>query len=154
MKLIVKMSGQEAHAAIEGGTLLKLIESLTDDGAPRAEAPVEEPPKETPKKKASKKSKPAAKDPEPAPAPEPPTTVVEPEPEQPIVEAPAAPAQAPAYSIDDLQKAAVALVNKGKMAELQALLKEFNVSAITQLPDDAPTRAAFMSRVEAIGGQA
>lgn len=159
MKLIVKLSGQEAHAAIEGGTMLKLIESVIEDhGALKAEAPIEEPPKEVPKKKAPKKSKPAVKDPEPAPVTEPPATVVEPEPEQPIAEAPAAapvaPAEAPVYSIDDLQKAAVALVNKGKMAELQALLKEFNVSAITQLPDDMQVRAAFMHRVEVIGGQA
>lgn len=164
MKLIVKMSGQEARMALEGGSLLKLIESVTEERAtPEPEK------KEAPKKKAAKKSKPTlVPDPEPAPAPaptpasvpEPPATPVEPEPEQPIVEAPApapapaAPAPVQAYTIDDIQKAAVALVNKGKMADLQALLKEFNVSAITQLPDDMQVRAAFMHRVEVIGGQA
>lgn len=155
MKLIVKMSAPEAVAALRSGALSNLVEMISAE-KPEA-AGKDEPKKEAPKKKTTKKSKPTLV-PDPEPVPEPPADVVEPEPEQPIVEAPApaptAPAPVRAYTIDDIQKAAVALVNKGKMADLQALLKEFNVSAITQLPDDMQVRAAFMHRVEAIGGQA
>ena len=163
MKLIVKLTSKDAQAVLQNGSLQKLVETITDE--PAGAAPEEK--KEAPKKKTTKKSKPTLV-PDPAPVsvpeptpevktvevPEPPATVVDPEPEQPVVEAPTAPAPAQAYTIDDIQKAAVALVKKGKMADLQALLKEFNVSAITQLPDDMQVRAAFMNRVEVIGGQA
>ena len=160
MKLIVKMSAPEAVAALRSGALSNLVEVIS---AEKPEAVGEdEPKKEAPKKKTTKKSKPTQIVSELVPKgtlvydsdPEPPTTPVEPEPKQPIVEAPTAPAPVQAYTIDAVQKAAVALVNKGKMADLQALLKEFNVSAITQLPDDMQVRAAFMHRVEVIGGQA
>ena len=162
MKLIVKMSAPEAVAALRSGALSNLVEVISAE-KPEV-AGEDEPKKEAPKKKTTKKSKPTQIVSELVPKgtlvydsePEPPTTPVEPEPKQPIVEAPAPAPTAPTrtYTIDDIQKAAVALVNKGKMADLQALLKEFNVSAITQLPDDMQVRAAFMNRVEVIGGQA
>lgn len=46
------------------------------------------------------------------------------------------PTAAPTYSFDDLARAAAPLMDAGKTADLQALLRSFNVQALTQLPKE------------------
>lgn len=46
------------------------------------------------------------------------------------------PTSAPVYSFDDLARAAGPLMDAGKTADLQALLRSFNVQALTQLPKE------------------
>lgn len=165
MKMILKLNAGEALVALHNGSLKGMLEIGADETSPVKQAVEEAQLKElkeyeakahvgavttpyvikgdpsavvTPAVSASAAPAPAAPAPSSAPA----------------APAPAEPAPAPSYSIDDIQKAAVALVNKGKMAELQALLQEFNVSAITQLGDDPQVRAAFMNRIGEIGGKA
>ena len=120
MELIVKMNSQEALATVEKGTLASLIQS--------AESEVKE--------------KPATTDEWPnelgEPAPEIPQTPAPQEPTPEISQAPApqAPVSAVSYSADDLQKAAIGLMDMGKQPELIALLRSFGVEALPALPQD------------------
>lgn len=72
--------------------------------------------------------------PAPAPIHMPPVGQTAPVPAQP----PAAvvPTSTPAYTFDDLARAAGPLMDAGKTADLQALLKSFGVQALTQLPKE------------------
>ncbi len=47
---------------------------------------------------------------------------------------PVAPAQS--YSLDDLAKAGIALMDQGKQADLLALLQQFGVTALPQIPKE------------------
>ena len=47
---------------------------------------------------------------------------------------PVAPAQS--YSLDDLAKAGIALMDQGKQADLLALLQQFGVTALPQIPPE------------------
>ena len=164
MKMILKLNASEALAALHNGSLKGMLETeeavpidqIADEaaklkalkeyeaeahvGAVMTPAVIKGDPTAvvTPAGSASAAPAPAAPAPSSAPA----------------VPAPAEPEPVKVISIDEIQKAAVALVNKGKMTELQALLQEFNVSAITQLGDDPQVRAAFMNRIGEIGGKA
>ena len=81
--------------------------------------------------------------PAPAPAPVP----------MPVQQTPAIPVQtAPqTYSVQELMLAARPLAENGKKQELLALLAEFGVPAVTNIPEDR--RADFAARLRAIGGQ-
>lgn len=46
-------------------------------------------------------------------------------------------ANTPTYTLDKISKAGVELIDTGKMQELQKLLADFNVQAISQLKEDA-----------------
>ncbi len=83
--------------------------------------------------------------PEPAPIPEPtPTPAPIPEP----TPAPM-PAPAPVIDLDTISRAGAGLVDQGKMAEIMAVLKKYNVMAITQLtPEQFP---AFAADLRALG---
>ena len=48
----------------------------------------------------------------------------------------AAPVSVPSYTLDQLAVAATALVDSGRMGELQQLLANFGVQAMTQLPKE------------------
>ena len=70
-----------------------------------------------------------------------PTTVTEPPVAPPAAPEPAPAAivptkAAPAYTFDDLARAAAPLMDAGKTPELQTLLRSFNVQALTQLPKE------------------
>lgn len=54
-----------------------------------------------------------------------------PSPPDPVPETPAV--QARTYTLDELSRAGAALIDQGKMAQLLALLKKYNVQALTQL---------------------
>lgn len=62
---------------------------------------------------------------------------------------PTIPTSAPTYSIEDLQTAAVKLIDKGKMSQLQALLSEFGVVSLPELPDNKT--GAFALRLRELG---
>lgn len=55
------------------------------------------------------------------------------------------------YTVQDLMLAARPLAENGKKQELLALLAEFGVPAVTNIPEDR--RADFAARLRAIGGQ-
>lgn len=46
------------------------------------------------------------------------------------------PTAAHSYTAEDLQKAAITLVDKGMMAQLQGLLQQFGVASLPDLPQD------------------
>lgn len=129
MEVTVKMNAQEALATVEKGTLASLIksaESELEEKPARPETPTPRPEPETPAQQAPVKTMtpqtPAVQTPtpqqdEPAPAPQ-------------------APVSAVSYSADDLQKAAIGLMDAGKQPELIALLRSFGVEALPALPQD------------------
>ena len=147
MEVTVKMNAQEALATVEKGTLAKLIksaESELEEKPARPETLTEKPATETPEtpaprpvasdpRKLAPAPRPVASDPRklaPAPQPEKPAT------ETPETPAPQAPVSAVSYSADDLQKAAIGLMDAGKQPELIALLRSFGVEALPALPQD------------------
>lgn len=99
----------------------------------------------------------------PAPTPAPQATNPMPAPEQMAAPAPApqatvpTPAVAPApvpttertYSADELQVAAVSLVDKGMMAQLQGLLQQFGVQSLPELTPDK--YGAFATALRGMG---
>lgn len=60
-------------------------------------------------------------------------------------------AAAPAYTFDDLAHAAAPLMDAGKTPELQALLRSFNVQALTQLPKEQ--YGAFATALRGMGAR-
>lgn len=64
---------------------------------------------------------------------------------------PVVPTTATSYSIDDLSRAAVALMDAGKQPELLSLLQEFGVEAIPQLPKER--YGAFATALREKGAQ-
>lgn len=73
----------------------------------------------------------------------------------PVLTAPAAPAlvptSAPAYTFDDLAHAAAPLMDAGKTPDLLALLRSFNVQALTQLPKEQ--YGAFATALRGLGAK-
>ena len=91
---------------------------------------------------------PAVQTPMPAPAPAPATA---PAPAAPTPPAPA-PAAAPQVTIEDVTRAAVALADQGRKADLLALLGKFGVRAITEL--GAEQLGPFKQALDILGGGA
>lgn len=71
--------------------------------------------------------------------------------EAPKVEAPKVPTQEKTYTPDELAKAGVSLLDKGKQADLLALLGEFNVAAIPALKPEQ--YGAFALRLREMGAE-
>ncbi|MGI6151788.1 MAG: hypothetical protein ACOYIR_07545 [Christensenellales bacterium] len=68
------------------------------------------------------------------------------------VQTPAVPvAGAPSYTFDDLARAAAPLMDAGKTAELQGLLRSFNAQALTQLPKEQ--YGAFATALRGMGAR-
>ena len=105
-------------------------------------APVQQAPAPAPVQQAPAPA-PVQQAPAPAPAPAP----------MPVQQAPAIPVRtAPqTYTVQDLMLAARPLAENGKKQELLALLAEFGVPAVTNIPENR--RADFAARLRAIGGQ-
>lgn len=81
----------------------------------------------------------------PAQAVTPPQTVPVAAPQQPI------PTAAPTYTLDDLARAAMTLMDAGRQTELQQLLARFGVEALPMLPQ---TRyGAFATELRGLGAQ-
>ena len=70
----------------------------------------------------------------------------------PAPEAPTPPAPAPQVTIEDVTRAAVALADQGRKADLLALLGKFGVRAITEL--GAEQLGPFKQALEILGGGA
>lgn len=137
MEVTVKMNAQEALATVEKGTLASLIKSAESElekkparpeissPKPEAQAKPEAPVKTmTPQTPTQQPDEPAPDIPQ-APAPD-----------IPQAPTPRAPVSAVSYSADDLQKAAIGLMDMGKQPELIALLRSFGVEALPALPQD------------------
>lgn len=70
----------------------------------------------------------------------------------PVQEAPAAvPTTTQTYSQDDLARAAMALMDAGRMNDLQALLAQFGVASLPELPESQ--RGAFATALRGMGAK-
>lgn len=65
--------------------------------------------------------------------------------------APAVPTAEHTYTAEELQVAAVALVDKGMMVQLQGLLQQFEVNSLPELP--AEKYGAFATALRGMGAQ-
>lgn len=69
-----------------------------------------------------------------------------------VAQAPAAvPVTAPTYTLDQIARAGVSLVDAGKMEQLLALLARYGVAAVTQLQPDQ--FGVFATELRALGAQ-
>ena len=81
-------------------------------------------------------------------APTQPVTPVEPTaPTQPVT--PAVPVSEKTYTLEDIQRASAALVQGGKIAQLQALLQQFNAISLAHLSQD--NFGAFALKLRELG---
>lgn len=145
MEVTVKMNAQEALATVEKGTLASLIisaESELEKKPARPETPTPRPETSTSKPEPEAQQAPVkTMTPQtpavqtPTPQPDEPTRDI-PQTPAPQTPAPQAPVSAVSYSADDLQKAAIGLMDMGKQPELIALLRSFGVEALPALPTD------------------
>lgn len=92
----------------------------------------------------------------PDPIPEAPAPVAVPvAPTAPIMPEPTAPTAVPTtetqYTLDDLARAGMTVMNAGKQADLQKLLAEFGVEALPMLPKDK--YGAFATALREMGAQ-
>lgn len=139
MEFSIKMNAEETLHAAETGALVNFIECI--------------------KNKDGVNPKTAAHAPEPTPMAEAPkfdsgtgTVAGEaPKAEAPKAEAPKVPTQEKTYTPDELAKAGVSLLDKGKQADLLALLGEFNVAAIPALKPEQ--YGAFALRLREMGAE-
>lgn len=76
-----------------------------------------------------------------------PTNVVQ----APVVQAPVVPTTVQTYTQEQLALAATALVDAGRLGELQALLAAFNIQALTQLPQEQ--YGNFATQLRALGAK-
>lgn len=145
MEVTVKMNAQEALATVEKGTLASLIksaESELEEKPARPETPTPRPETSTPKPEPEAQQAPVKTMTPQTPTPQPDESARDipqtPAPQTPAPQAPApqAPVSAVSYSADDLQKAAIGLMDMGKQPELIALLRSFGVEALPALPQD------------------
>lgn len=93
-------------------------------------------------------------DPEPAvaAAPQAPTPPVQPVPAAQTPPAtPAVPTSQQTYTLDDLARAGMTLMDSGRQAELQGLLKQFGVEALPALPQEQ--YGAFATALRGLGAQ-
>lgn len=142
MEVTVKMNAQEALATVEKGTLASLIKSAESELEKKPARPKISTPK--PETSTSKPEPDAQQAPVKTMTPQTPTSQPdEPAPDIPQTPAPQAPTPTPqapvsavSYSADDLQKAAIGLMDMGKQPELIALLRSFGVEALPALPQD------------------
>ena len=86
----------------------------------------------------------------PGPAPTAPTAVPTAPASVPVAPA-AVPTSAPSYSLDDLARAAMTLMDVGRQGELQQLLQQFNVAALPMLPKEQ--YGAFATALRGMGAQ-
>ena len=63
----------------------------------------------------------------------------------------AVPTAAPAYTREDLSKAAMSLMDKGMQAQLQQLIQSFGVSSLVELP--AEQYGSFATAIREMGAQ-
>lgn len=68
-----------------------------------------------------------------------------------IVQAPVVPTTVQTYTQEQLALAATALVDAGRLGELQALLAAFNIQALTQLPQEQ--YGNFATQLRALGAK-
>ena len=81
-----------------------------------------------------------------------PTNVVQaPVVQAPVVQAPVVPTTVQTYTQEQLALAATALVDAGRLGELQALLAAFNIQALTQLPQEQ--YGNFATQLRALGAK-
>ena len=68
-----------------------------------------------------------------------------------VVQAPVVPTTVQTYTQEQLALAATALVDAGRLGELQALLAAFNIQALTQLPQEQ--YGNFATQLRALGAK-
>lgn len=132
MEFSIKMNAEETLHAAETGALVNFIECIKKGAeAPKAEIAKFDSGTGTVVAEAPKAEAPKA--------------------EPPKAEAPKVPTQEKTYTPDELAKAGVSLLDKGKQADLLALLGEFNVAAIPALKPEQ--YGAFALRLREMGAE-
>lgn len=126
MDITINLDHEELQKALENGTLAALAQKCSYGGNAVIEPvgenastpiPTSEPPTPSPEPKQAPTPEPVTQTPEPAPTPVPTTPAT--------------------YTLDELQRAAVGLMDKGMSStDLVAMLGEFGVQAITEVPAD------------------
>lgn len=117
------------------------------------EAPQADPVEQTASTPQAQQSAPQP-DPEPAApaAPQKPTPPVQPAPTAQTPPAtPAVPTSQQTYTLDDLARAGMTLMDSGRQADLQGLLKQFGVEALPALPQGQ--YGAFATALRGLGAQ-
>jgi len=128
MKVCIEMTASEALKAIDKDVMAPLIrccagaeEQATPVAMEAAPAPITQ-------------TTPAIVETAPA---VPTAPVLTPAPAAPVVpEAPTVPTQAHTYTLDEISRAAVQLMDRGKQAELMGLLNQFGVESVAALRPD------------------
>ena len=119
MKFIIELSAEETQKAAETGVLLDLITKAADR--------IKAEPKQTPAPAVAQVSAPTTPTPVVAPAP------VVPAPAPVTQPSPMAPTAPVTYTVEQLAAAAMQLKDQNRLPDLQALLAQFGVMALTQL---------------------
>lgn len=128
MKVCIEMTASEALKAIDKDVMAPLIRCCA--GAEEQVTPMEAAPASI------MQTAPAVFETAPA-VPTAPALTPAPTPAAPIVlETPTVPTQAHAYTLDEISRAAVQLMDRGKQAELMELLKQFGVESVAALRPD------------------
>lgn len=146
MKFTIEMNSLELQETIENGSLAGLLKGLEAYPQAAPEGPAHE-------------AAPAVQPVPVKPAPVKHVPVVESIPMAPVVQPqdPAVPAvtqvstTAREYTLDDLASAAMGLMDKGMQPQLQALLKQYGVEAMPQLPKEQ--YGAFATALRGLGAQ-
>lgn len=136
MKFIIELSAEETQKAAESGVLLDLITKVADriKAEPKQTSAPAVAPVPAPAPASAVVTQPA-----PAPTPAAPTTPA------PVIPSPVAPVPTPAqpspmaptapvtYTVEQLAAAAMQLKDQNRLPDLQTLLAQFGVMALTQL---------------------
>lgn len=123
MRLNIELTAYEAKSAILSGVLLPLLEQCSADKAtPTTQCEENEPTVDITQPTEELEDE----------APTAPAPVVESEETAPGV--PVVPTTSPAYTIEEVQQAAIKLMDQGKQAQLMELLSAYNVQSLPELP--------------------
>lgn len=159
MVITIELSPQDVKATIDAGTLAAFCGTLIqthEAEAKTAEAFTAEARKAQPVTSvapaASEPAQTALPDAQPT-SPVAPVAPAAPEapPIAPETTMPAVPTQSVSYTHDDLAKAGVKLIEQGKQKQLIALLAEFKVQSVPELPQEQ--LGAFALRLREMGAQ-
>jgi hypothetical protein len=137
VNITINLDHEELQKALDNGALMALVKKCSYGGSTTIE-PISAAKTQT---ETEPQQAPAPKE---APAPTPDKQEAESTP-QPV------PTTARSYTHDEIANAAIALMDKGRQPELLALLDDFGVKAVPQLPEDK--LGAFALRLREMGAQ-
>lgn len=138
MNITINLDHEELRKALDSGELMALVQKCSYGGDKTIEP-------------ASDHKSQSETEPQQAPAPKETTPVSAPDKQEAGSTPQPVPTTAPSYTHDGIANAAIALMDNGKQPELLALLDEFGVKAVPQLPEDK--LGAFALRLRGMGAE-